>query len=147
MKYIILILSLFLVSCSNQSDSIEWFWYKDNWVDFSHIETQELPQYKFTEIKKEDFDYTTYNSGKILEIHRLDELNRQSDKLNLDTMQVEPDYEYTPVSSCTFVLCLRYRIRVQYPSWDTVYEYVTEIQYRDNTPNELIDDSEFYKNK
>lgn len=148
MKYIILILSLFLVSCSNQSDSIEWFWYKDNWVDFSHTKESELPEYRFTEMDLEGFWVTTYNSWKILSVQILEEKYREADKLNLETMQVEISYWYKPASACSFVYCYRYKLLVMYDSSFTKVEYVYEHrEISGNYYRDLRDDSEFYKNK
>lgn len=71
--------------------------------------------------------------------------------LNEKTMEIEEEEVYMQNSACTFSFCGRYKILVEY-SIDSVptsfrkYEYVVDQSYID-WPNELIDDSDFYKNK
>lgn len=148
MKTIILILSLFiLISCSSQELP------KDNKVDSTHLESPELPKYKFTEFPVSEFDYTTYNSWTVISVARLDKLVRVQDKMNLKTMQFETTYEYIPTNSCSIFICNQYKIDVEYtidsiPSTFVKTEYVSDVPMRQvdwHWKSELADNSDFYK--
>ena len=66
--------------------------------------------------------------------------------LNLETMKEEEDIRYINSNACTFAICNRYRISVKYPNGEIRTEYVVDQEYTDRK-SELIDDSDFYKNK
>lgn len=67
-------------------------------------------------------------------------------KLDVKTMKLVEEPAYRLSYGCV-AYCPRYRMQVRY-EWNFIAtEYVVEIQYYDNTPNELIDESDFYINK
>ncbi len=135
MKTIILLAMLLLTSCSQEQVT------SDNGVYYT---TPSPPHYKWTPINLEEFEHKTYLSWEITLVYRLDEFNRTEDKRNPDTMEMEMNFDYRPVSSCSLGICLKYKIRVG----RRTDVYVTEIpiqQLDGRWKNELDDDSDFYK--
>jgi len=150
MKFLILFISIFLLaSCSSEkieptTDAEMGYYGKSN----------DTPKFKWLSYYPPSWEtfYTTYNSWKILEVYALMEISPiPHEYLNIETMEMEKEYPYVQNSACTFSFCGRYKILVEY-TIDSVpysfkkYEYVVDQSYVD-WPNELIDDSDYYKNK
>lgn len=138
MKYIILVVTLLLLtSCTQAKEEVQI------------VKPIEPPEFRFVVVEPKDFEFKSYNSGEIISINKLEVLYPFPEKkLNLETMKTELHNKYVPASSCSYDMCPRYRIRVQYVStWGIVLkdEFVTSVESR-WIPAELFDDSEFYKN-
>lgn len=138
MKYIFSILAIMLLtSCTQIKEEVKI------------VKPVEPPEYRFVVVEPKDFEFKSYNSGNIIGINKLEVLyGMREKKLNLETMKTELHNRYVPASSCSYDMCPRYRIRVQYVStWGVMLkdEFVTSVEPR-WLPAELFDDSEFYKN-
>ena len=138
MKYIFSILAIMLLtSCTQVKEEVKI------------VKTVEPPEFRFVMVEPKDFEFKSYNSGNIIGVNKLEVLYPfQEKKLNLETMKTELHNRYVPASSCSYDMCPRYRIRVQYIStWGVMLkdEFVTSVEPR-WLPAKLFDDSDFYKN-